>query len=263
MIRIPPRRTPGSALGLIPFLVPGWPTPESYAEALECLRAHEPVAYEFAVPSGGWTSRTNEVIARSLSESTRGLDELTALEGRRRPNVAVLYRDLAVELGREVLLDRLSGCFDHVMLEWEAADLEGWQSACNARDLGLVRTLDGLTLTEEEVRRLSDAASKSCIVYLTCATATGGTSIGGPELREAAERLRALSPDLFIMAGFGIRTAEQVRALASIGALDAVAIGTALLERMPLGVGAVERYFSALAAAAQSPLTGSHVRRRS
>lgn len=248
--RSPPLRSPGAPLGLVPFTVPGWPDETGYRKALEQIACRRPASFEFALPSDGWSFRTNEVIARALNGSDADLDAFTHLARRHRPNVAVIYEGSARRLGRAALLAQLKGAVDDIMLEWEPETHAFWAEDAARHGIGLVTTVEADDLSAAKAEDIGRAARPGAIVYLKCADKTAGLGCGIDVVRAASDRIKACRRDIFVMAGFGIRAPEQVRALAGIDTLDAVAVGTALLERFAQGVDAVRAFYDALTDAA-------------
>lgn len=246
----PSRREVGAPLGLIPFVVPDWPDPLSHAEVVDCLRRHAPVAWEVAIPSPGWSTRTSQVIANALEESTASLDRALTIAAGLRPNIAVLYQGLATQLGRECVLDRLRGKIDHVMLEWDATDRAAWLEATAARGMGIVHTLDAEALASQDAGALVGTLAPRSVLYVCWAPVTGGETYSFEVLREAVRRAKRQRPDLWVMTGFGVRDSDQVRRLAAIDGLDAVAIGTALLDCTAQGTATVDAFFGAMTSAA-------------
>lgn len=250
--RTPPLRIPGAPLGLVPFTVPGWPTDTSYLKAFEQIACRRPVSFEFALPSDGWSFRTNEVIARALNDTRAGFEAFTHMALQHRPNVAVIYEGSANRIGRAALLARLRGTVDHIMLEWEPETHTPWAEDSAQHGIGLVTTVEAGGLTAPEAREIGRSAQPGAIVYLKCAEKTAGPGCSVDVVRAASDQIKACRQDIFVMAGFGIREPEQVRALAGIDSLDAAAVGTALLERFMQSADAVGTFYGALSEAAGS-----------
>ncbi|WP_186395980.1 hypothetical protein [Stappia sp. TSB10GB4] len=249
--RSPPLRMPGARLGLVPFTVPGWPSNAGYREALERIADRRPASFEFALPSDRWSFRTNEAIARALAGSDADLGAVLQVAARYRPNVAVVYEGSAGTQGRAAMLARLAGAVDHIMLEWEPETQTCWADEAARHGIGLVTIAEADGLSAAKAGDIGRTAPPGAIVYLKCADTTAGTAVGTGVVRAASERLKACREDLFVMAGFGIREPDQVRALAAIDTLDAVAVGTALLDRFTQGVDAVAAFYGALSDAAE------------
>ena len=85
--------------------------------------------------------------------------------------------------------------------------------------------------TAERLARVA-AASEGFVYAVTMTGTTGRTSGAAADLREYLLRVRAAAR-VPVCAGFGIRTREQVEALA--GMVDGVVVGSALLEVLERG----------------------------
>ena len=71
---------------------------------------------------------------------------------------------------------------------------------------------------------------------------TGAPLADLADIQQFARRLKASRPDLCLAAGFGIKTAQDVASLASIEEVNAVIIGTRLLEVAECGREAAAGY---------------------
>lgn len=87
-------------------------------------------------------------------------------------------------------------------------------------------------ITPPERLRLLCAASDGFVYAVTSAGTTGGDTDSGGTLRGYLDRVRALSP-VPVLAGFGIRSAGQVREIA--GHADGIIVGSALIEVLRRG----------------------------
>ena len=242
-------RNLGSPLGIIPFLVPEWPDHRTYEGIVDCLRRHQPVAWEIAVPSSGWSQRTSDVIAMALEQSQPSLDRILAFSSGLKPSIAVLYRGILGILSRERLLERLSGKVDYIMLEWDAENLDEWRIEAEAQGIGLVRVADVRAFAAYASREQYASLPSGSILYLSGADKTGGESYPINLLRREVARAKQWCPELFVLTGFGVRNAEHVGDLATIEGLDAVAVGSELLRQAAMGVPWVDAFFSRLTTA--------------
>jgi len=97
------------------------------------------------------------------------------------------------------------------------------------RNLGLVQFVTPVT----PGHRISDLCARSSgFVYAVTRTGTTGGSFDPAGAADMLARVRSISP-LPVQAGFGVRGAEQVRALAPH--VDGVIVGSALVERLEAG----------------------------
>jgi tryptophan synthase alpha chain len=116
----------------------------------------------------------------------------------------------------------------------------GAREVFSAQDIALIQLVTPLTLPE---RRRRIAAESQGFLYAV--TRTGTTGGGEHDLARATEYLgglRRCSP-VPVMAGFGIGTADDVRALA--GCVDGVIVGSALVEHVSRG-GSAARFLKSL-----------------
>jgi tryptophan synthase alpha chain len=125
------------------------------------------------------------------------------------------------------------------------------ESSAPLREPARAAGLDWIGLvapTSTPHRRDRVIASASGFVYAVSLTGVTGAALdtGSAALRRQLEDLRAAS-DLPIAVGFGVRSAEQVRALA--GLADAVVVGSALVRAGLEGVEALAGKVSELRAA--------------
>lgn len=243
------RRESGAPLGLVPFLVPGWPSHAAFARTVAALGRIGCAGWELALPAGGWNATTSAPIVAALAGTVVGFDEAADVLATLRPNTAVVYPPSLAAWGREGVLDRLAGRCDQVMLDTPAADPEGWVAACAPRGIGWVEVIDagaGAGVGERAAALPAGGA-----IYLAAARETGGPPLPLSALAEAVAAVRRRRADLVVVTGYGISSPEQVARLAAIDGLDAVAIGTALLGRLEQGVDAAAAYFASLAANAR------------
>lgn len=102
------------------------------------------------------------------------------------------------------------------------------------------------TPTTDDKRLPAVLANTSGFVYYVSVMGTTGTKSATDEaVRTAVERLRRHT-DLPISVGFGIKTPENVRAVASVA--NAAVVGSAIVERVVAGLDATGRAKPALAA---------------
>jgi len=105
----------------------------------------------------------------------------------------------------------------------------------NSQGLGLVQLVSPVTPLE----RMKQIVSRSDgFVYAVTLTGTTGKKTADPKLVEDyLKNIKAHSP-VPVCAGFGIRQASQVSALA--GMADGVIVGSALIEAIEQGIDPVE-----------------------
>jgi tryptophan synthase alpha subunit len=90
------------------------------------------------------------------------------------------------------------------------------------------------------------SAEDEPLIYLVSAAMTGAELFDTKDLRDCVQKVRQLRPAAKILAGFGVRNAEDILRLSDIKELDGVIIGTAFLEIMSEGRNAVSEYLDSL-----------------
>jgi tryptophan synthase alpha chain len=105
-----------------------------------------------------------------------------------------------------------------------------FRDLCDAAGLALVPMVTPVT-PEPRLRTIA-AAGRGFLYAVTSTGTTGGAAVPESGVLQYLDRVRAVSPAP-VLAGFGIRTAAQVRALA--GHVDGVIVGSALAEAIERG----------------------------
>lgn len=222
--------------GLMPFFCGGYPSPGVLPAALAA--AHKAggciaeVGYPFSDPIAD-----GPVIAAAMHEALqqgctprRVFDEIADARARAPQlglvgmvSVSIIWRlgiDQAIGMARTSGLDGF--IIPDLLLE------DGDQLIGRVRDAGLsVSLLVAPTTTPRRAEQIAKACSG--FVYLLARAGITGESTGKPEVAERVRMMRGLT-DLPIACGFGIGTAEQVRAV--VEHADAAIVGSALVRRM-------------------------------
>ena len=79
----------------------------------------------------------------------------------------------------------------------------------------------------------------SGFLYYVSITGITGAGMGGPDAIRQAKELIATKSDLPVAVGFGIKTRDDVAAMAEVA--DAVVVGSALVEHINATAGAARR----------------------
>ena len=149
-------------------------------------------------------------------------------EGHVAPIVLMGYANLWWSMGLDAaaLATRESGAQGLIVPDLPPEESAPVRAALDAHDLGLVM-LVAPTCSDARIARIEASAS----AYLYAVTVTGITgerSALADTIPAYLDRVRAhVAPSTHIVAGFGLRSAEQVRALAPH--VDGVVVGSALL----------------------------------
>jgi tryptophan synthase alpha subunit len=69
------------------------------------------------------------------------------------------------------------------------------------------------------------------------------------DIQAGARKIKTVRPHATIAAGMGIKTADDIRALAQIQQVDAVVVGTSFLQRAAQGVTQAEIFLNEIEAA--------------
>lgn len=235
---------------IVAFITAGFPDTENFVETLAQV-AKAADAVEIGVPfsdpmaDGVTIQRSSEQaiahgvnlhwIFDQLEASTRTFDAPLMLMSYLNPLLAFGYEALAAR----AVATGIDGFLVPDLPYEESAPLAG---ALDTHGLALVQFVTPATSDE----RLSLIASKSQgLVYAVTRTGITGAGAGlPPELTSYLDRVKAVSP-LPVCAGFGVREASQVRAIAAHA--DGVIVGSALVEALERGEDPAE-FLSALRA---------------
>ena len=231
------RRLAGGDTAIVPYLTGGFPTMSGFQEALEALSGGS-IAVEIGIPFSDPMAdgATIQESSRVALESGASLDSiLGAIEG-----LAPLGSDLVVmsylnpllAYGYQDLVPRLAaaGISALVVPDLPLEESGDLGSAAREHGIGLVQLVSPVT-NEERLGTLGQASEG--FTYAITMTGTTGGSIGlGQDVTGYLDRVRAFSRAP-VLAGFGVRSGEQVRALAPH--CDGVIVGSALVEVLASG----------------------------
>lgn len=233
-------------LGLIVYVVPNFPDPDTYNAIVEVLNQTPAVSVvETTIPvATGFSAHANATIIEA--HRTAGLyPGVVPAVAPRQPTLCVLYRATCDELGFRGVLERHRGCFDGLLLEWEEPDGEPYRATASEFGLELIQCI-GPWMTRDQVHHLLRQCGPKALVYLMSAPMTGAQLFEPAELARCIDVARSFRPDIVIAAGFGVHGPAEVRRLAGICSLDGVIIGTAFLRAMQRGPAAVRDFLGAV-----------------
>lgn len=222
---------------LVAFLTAGYPTRESFRALLPAIAASADVV-EIGVPftdpmADGVTIQRSSHVALAQGVSLAWiLSELAAMPQVKAPLLLMSYLNPLLAYGLTRLAEacvraRVAGLIVPDLPYDEASELA---EALDARQLALVQMVTPVTSPE----RLARICTRSQgFVYAVTMTGTTGRSVAvPPELAAYLDAVHAAAP-VPVCAGFGIRSADQVRQLS--GHVDGVVIGSALVEVLERG----------------------------
>jgi tryptophan synthase alpha chain len=221
----------------VPYLTGGYPNIATFADALRAVSAVSE-AVEVGIPfsdpmADGATIQESSRVALeggatlgSILEAIQSLDDIGS------DLIVMSYLNPLMAFGYESLLPRLAGAgvsalvIPDLPLE-ESGDLG---AISREHDIGLVQLVSPVT-SDERLQTLGNA-SEGFTYAVTMTGTTGGTIGGGEEVTDYLDRVRAASRPP-VLAGFGVRSADQVRALSPH--CDGVIVGSALVEVISAG----------------------------
>jgi tryptophan synthase alpha subunit len=235
-------------LGLIPYTIPNFPTSEWSQEVLQLLAAEPAVSViETTVPvTDGFSDHANQTIReahRIAASAGQPWQEILGELPTTKPLLCVLYQESARTLGWETLLQAFTGRIAGILPEWHEDNPAPYVAPARRWQIEFV-TCVGPWMHADEIAAHLVHAADTPLVYLMSAAMTGATLYPAAALERTIETIRRYRPTATIAAGFGIRTADDIRRLAHVRGLNAVIIGTAFLDRMRQGPDAVEHYLN-------------------
>ncbi|GAB4374371.1 MAG: tryptophan synthase subunit alpha [Acidobacteriota bacterium] len=223
---------------LVAYLTAGFPAPARFADDVRTLARAADVV-EIGVPfsdpmaDGVTIQRASRAALEQGTTPTSILDALEAMDPRpAAPLVLMSYLNPLLALGVGTLAQRaVRAGIDAVIVPDlpldEAAPLAEPLARCG---VGLVQLATPVT-PPERLARLC-AASRGFVYAVTVTGTTGGRAAIAPGTLAYLERVRAAA-QVPVCAGFGIRSAQQMQALA--GHVDGVIVGSAIVECLERG----------------------------
>ena len=224
---------------LIPYITAGFPTKDAFATQLRALQKHA-VLVEVGVPFSDPMAdgATIQHSSRKALENGVTLDwiltSLAELKGSLETPIALMsYLNPLIHLGMETLASRCaeSGVGLLIIPDLPLEESAGLRAALHAKGVGLVQLVSPVTPPDRaaHLARHSDGF----LYAVTVTGVTGGGSAAKPVNLDAyLAHLRSVSP-VPVCAGFGIKSREQVRALA--GKADGAIVGSALIAAIEKG----------------------------
>ncbi len=229
-------RLRGPGTSIVPYLTGGYPTMAVFGEALDALSGSE--AIEIGIPfsdpmADGATIQESSRVALEAGVSLDSiLTRIQSLGGVGSELIVMSYLNPLMSFGYEDLLPRLAACGVAALVVPDLPLEESGELGAHSREhgIGLVQLVS--PVTSQERLEMLGKASEGFTYAVTMTGTTGGTIGGGEEVTGYLDRVRASSRPP-VLAGFGVRTAEQVRALGPH--CDGVIVGSALVEVIAAG----------------------------
>lgn len=221
---------PGPAV--VPYLTAGYPTMGRFLEALGQV-AVVSEAVEIGIPfsdpmADGATIQESSRIALEQGATLRAiLDDLDAAGPLPAPLVLMSYLNPLMSFGYPALMPRLAaaGVAGLVVPDLPLEESAELSDAADDTGIGLVQLVTPVTSPER--MELLGSRTRGFTYAVTMTGTTGGRSAAGEEVTGYLDRVRAASAAP-VLAGFGVRSSEQVAAL--VAHCDGVIVGSALVE---------------------------------
>jgi tryptophan synthase alpha chain len=223
---------------LIPFITAGYPEPRDFVETLKAVAAVGDVV-EIGIPfsdpmADGMTIQRSsyealrkgvslEWIFGQLDEASNDIDTPLVMMSYLNPLLAYGYDRLAERARR-------AGVCGFIVPDLPFEESEDIRNALEVRDLGLVQLVTPAT-PDARLKTLCEA-SRGFVYAVTITGITGGGDGLPDDLSDYLDNVGALSP-LPVCAGFGIRTASDVKAIGHHA--DGAIVGSALVEVLENG----------------------------
>ncbi len=233
-------------VALMLYTIPNYPSPEIYQKTLEILyktpevtivESTFPVTSKYSEYANQFIQAAHQQAAKYESKET-GIDNFQAFK---KTSICVLYQQTFDELGFENILKKIQGKIDGILFEWEIEDIASYAPLAKEYDIELIQcTYPEMTAVEMDTYiGLTDSKP---LIYLVSASMTGAELLTNEELIDCIKETKKHRPKSKVMAGFGVRNADDIKTLSQLEGLDGVIIGTAFLEKMAQGIDAVEEY---------------------
>lgn len=227
-------------VALVAFLTAGFPSKATFAADLSAIAAEADVV-EVGVPftdplADGVTIQRSSLAALAQGVSLEWI--LQTLESMPRPKAQIVlmgYLNPMLAFGLPALAARAAkaGVSGFIVPDLPVEESAAFEQALAPHGLALIRMVTPVT---PPARLEQLCASAQGFVYAVSMTGTTGRSVGtggvSKEVLDYLDKVRRLSP-VPVCAGFGIREASQVTALAPH--VDGVVVGSAIIEAMEKG----------------------------
>ncbi|HEX2404467.1 MAG TPA: tryptophan synthase subunit alpha [Acidimicrobiia bacterium] len=230
-------RLGGDDTAIVPYLTGGYPSSSTFSDALLAL-SRMSIAVEIGIPfsdpmaDGATIQESSRVALEKGATLHTILDAIEGLGPLDSDLVVMSYLNPLLAYGYVSLLPRLAavGVSALVVPDLPLEESDELASVSREHGIGLVQLVSPVT-SAERLDALGHA-SEGFTYAVTMTGTTGGTVGASPEVTAYLDRVRKASRPP-VLAGFGVRTAEQIRALAPH--CDGMIVGSALVEIMASG----------------------------
>jgi tryptophan synthase alpha chain len=240
------RATRKERVAMVAFLTAGFPSKDRFAEDLKAI-ASEADVVEIGVPftdpmADGVTIQRSSLAALAQGVSLKWI--LETVKSLPKPKAQLVFMGylnpmLAYGLPQLAADAAAAGISGFIVPDLPIEESAEFEAALAPHGLALIRMVTPVTTPARLERLARDAKG---FIYAVSMTGTTGRSFGTDgvvpgETLEYLGRVRKLA-SVPVCAGFGIREAAQVKALAPH--VDGVVVGSAVIEAMEKGASTVE-----------------------
>lgn len=226
-----------SAPAVVPYLTAGYPDMGAFVKWLDALGEVGP-AVEVGIPfsdpmADGTTIQESSRLALAAGATLeKVLVALENREARETPLIVMSYLNPLLAFGVEKLMPRLAsvGICALVIPDLPLEESRVVAGPAEMAGIGLVQLVT--PLTDPDRLQVLCSESQGFVYAVTMTGTTGGAVADGDAVGKYLDRVRSHSATP-VLAGFGVRTREQVRALAPH--CDGVIVGSAIVERISSG----------------------------
>ena len=218
------------------FLTAGYPHPDAFADILARVAAEADIV-EIGVPfsdpmADGTTIQRSSHRAIALGVRLEGILDLLTRQPPASPTLLMSYLNPLLAFGLERLASRAAevGVAGLIVPDLPLEESADARATLDAAGLALVQLVSPVTPPDR--LHAIGRASRGFVYAVTVTGITGTTTGEGEAVTDYLDRVRSSSP-LPVMAGFGIRTPDHVRALAAH--VDGVIVGSALIDAIDAG----------------------------
>jgi tryptophan synthase alpha chain len=222
----------GRRAALMPYLMGGYPGLDASAEAAEAAADAGADLIELGVPfsdplADGPLIHAAATEALAAGATPHGVLRVCERVARRVPVVLMVYANVVLAGGGRAFAARAAaaGASGLIVPDLPHEEAEEVRAACDAEGLALV-PLAAPTTPQERLGAIG-ADARGFVYAVSVVGTTGERDELPPGLAETVERIRAAS-EVPVAVGFGISTAEQVRAVAEIA--DGVIVGSRMVR---------------------------------
>ena len=223
---------------LMPFVVAGFPSPNTLAETLQSLQKAGSSIVEIGIPFSDPIA-DGPVISQAMNQALQQgatpaaiLQEVAAIRAKLTIGiVAMVSVSIVQRLGNEKFVYALADAgFDGIIIpDLDLDSAAPLFAAAKERGMSMSMLISPLTPPERITKIIALCRG---FVYLLSRAGITGEQTGAPEVAEFVKRVRAQT-DLPLAVGFGISTPGHVRAV--VRHADAAIVGSALVKLMARG----------------------------